>query len=243
MSLTPAFHGELMLLSWRETHNGGASVTFQLADADDLHAFKRMTLKKGKVAGQRLAAVLVEIGDDEQPKTAERVPPVDPSTTAASIETVIGPGPNEIARKLHVNGAFRNPRLWLALDERGIYTQYEHGRRVLEAGCWAPIPSGPHHGDVVLHHCKSPSTVGSDPEYPQKPPKFYGVGLCYEHHVKWAHGSATREQKQVLLEHAISFTAEQVKAAIKRYLDIPSLRDIDQGHLDRLAMDLEIRLL
>lgn len=62
-----AFKGEVWLLSWRESHNNGATVTFQLADNDDLEAFKRMTVRKGKRAGQRLACVLVEIGDDEQP--------------------------------------------------------------------------------------------------------------------------------------------------------------------------------
>jgi hypothetical protein len=58
---------EVMLLSWAETSNGGAKIVLQLADADDLERFKLMTLAKGKRAGQRLAAVFVEIGDDERP--------------------------------------------------------------------------------------------------------------------------------------------------------------------------------
>lgn len=62
-----AFQGEVQLLNWSETHNGGAKVVLQLADADDLESFKLMTVRKGKVAGQRLAVVMVEIGDDEQP--------------------------------------------------------------------------------------------------------------------------------------------------------------------------------
>lgn len=62
-----AFQGEVQLLNWSETHNGGAKIVLQLADADDLEAFKVMTVRKGKVAGQRLAVVMVEIGDDEQP--------------------------------------------------------------------------------------------------------------------------------------------------------------------------------
>lgn len=67
MSVTPTFQGEVMLAGWSETHNGGAKVTFWLQDADDLAAFKAMTVAKGKTAGQRLALVAVEIGDDEQP--------------------------------------------------------------------------------------------------------------------------------------------------------------------------------
>lgn len=65
--MNPTFQGEVMLLGWSESHNGGAKVTFQLADPSDLEPFKAMTVAKGKTAGQRLACVLVEIGDDEQP--------------------------------------------------------------------------------------------------------------------------------------------------------------------------------
>ena len=67
-----AFKGELWLLRWNESHNNGATVTFQLADNDDLEAFKRLTVRKGKRAGQRLMAALVEIGDDEQPVKQEK---------------------------------------------------------------------------------------------------------------------------------------------------------------------------
>jgi hypothetical protein len=69
--MNPTFSGEVMLAGWSETHNGGAKVTFWLSDADELAAFKRMTVTKGKTAGQRLACVLVEIGDDELPKEPE----------------------------------------------------------------------------------------------------------------------------------------------------------------------------
>lgn len=57
-----------MLAGWAETHNGGAKVTFWLPDTADLDTFRGLTVKKGNTAGQRFAAVLVEIGDDEQPK-------------------------------------------------------------------------------------------------------------------------------------------------------------------------------
>jgi len=62
-----AFQGEVQLLNWSDTNNGGAKIVLQLADAEDLEKFKAMTVRKGKQAGQRLAVVMVEIGDDEQP--------------------------------------------------------------------------------------------------------------------------------------------------------------------------------
>jgi len=72
--MTPSFQGEVMLLGWTETHNGGATVKFLLSDPSELEAFKTMTVRKGKVAGQRLACVLVEIGDDEKPVVHEQKP-------------------------------------------------------------------------------------------------------------------------------------------------------------------------
>ncbi|WP_211440964.1 hypothetical protein [Collimonas humicola] len=67
--LTPAFQGELMLANWKETHSGGATVTFMLADKGDLDLFRHLTVKKANMAGQRFMAVLVEINDDEKPVT------------------------------------------------------------------------------------------------------------------------------------------------------------------------------
>jgi len=64
---------EVMLLRWAETSNGGATIVLQLADVSDLEPFKCMTLAKGKQAGQRLQAVFVEIGEDEQPKVSATV--------------------------------------------------------------------------------------------------------------------------------------------------------------------------
>jgi len=66
--MQPTFKDEVMLLGWSETHTGGAKITLQLPDSEALEPFKSMTVAKGKLAGQRLACVLVEIGDDEQPK-------------------------------------------------------------------------------------------------------------------------------------------------------------------------------
>lgn len=65
--MKPTFHGEVQLAGWSDTHTGGAKVTFWLPDAESLEVFKGLTAKKGNVAGHRFAAVLVEIGEDDQP--------------------------------------------------------------------------------------------------------------------------------------------------------------------------------
>jgi len=63
----PTINFEAMLLRWSETSNGGSTIVLQLVDDSDLAPFKGMTLKKGKIAGQRLQCVLVEVDDQEQP--------------------------------------------------------------------------------------------------------------------------------------------------------------------------------
>lgn len=59
------FHGEMQLLKWSEDHNQGAKVVLQLADNDMLEAFKKMTTRHGKIAGQRLLVVMWEIDAQE----------------------------------------------------------------------------------------------------------------------------------------------------------------------------------
>jgi hypothetical protein len=72
MSIEPTWSGEVQLAGWSESHNSGCKVTFWLADSDELEAFRALTVRKGNTAGHRLACVLVEIGDDEQPVQPQR---------------------------------------------------------------------------------------------------------------------------------------------------------------------------
>lgn len=66
MPALPTIQVETMLLGWQRSHNGGSKIILQIPDEELVH-FEKMTVKKGKVAGQRLAAVFVEIGPDEKP--------------------------------------------------------------------------------------------------------------------------------------------------------------------------------
>lgn len=85
-------------------------------------------------------------------------------------------------------------------------------------------------GDVCLHHVNSAAAAvgGRDqPGNPRKPLHFYGVPLCSGHHQGWAHTQfATREDKEKLLEIAVTLTAWRVKAAIKTYLGVESLSGV-----------------
>lgn len=75
---------ELMLLSWRESSSGGASVTFALPDAESLEAFKLMTTAKGGKGGQRFMAAMALLGDDETPQPIPSKPAKAPTPQPAS---------------------------------------------------------------------------------------------------------------------------------------------------------------
>jgi len=75
---------ETMLLGWSRSHNAGSKITLQINDEDLAH-FERMTIRKGKVAGQRLMAVFVEIGDDELPVRQDEP---EPERIMSEVESV-----------------------------------------------------------------------------------------------------------------------------------------------------------
>lgn len=65
------YNGEAQLLAWSNTHNAGPKITLALPNEKALDAFKALTLRSGKHAGQRLALAVVQIGEDETPVIQE----------------------------------------------------------------------------------------------------------------------------------------------------------------------------
>jgi hypothetical protein len=63
--VTPTFQGEVQFRRWSDSSTQGVQVTFALPDSGELEPLK------GK-EGKRFMAVLVEIGDDEQPVQPQR---------------------------------------------------------------------------------------------------------------------------------------------------------------------------
>lgn len=86
-NIKPAFQGEMMLAGWTQSHNSGTKVSFWIND-EDLEAFKHLTARKGKTAGQRFMAVLVQIGDDEQPVSPGGDAPARRPSTALALSAV-----------------------------------------------------------------------------------------------------------------------------------------------------------
>ncbi len=107
---------ELMLAGWRESHNSGFVVSF-LVPPEDEEYFRGATARKGKIAGQRYMAVLVQLRDDDTP---------DPESVKATV--LVKP---ETAAKPHFPGGLcglavrwckdEHFQMWLAacLDAEG----------------------------------------------------------------------------------------------------------------------------
>lgn len=69
--MSEIYRGEIQLAGWSETHSGGAKVTFWLPDSAALDAFRGLTARKGNMAGQILAAMIVTVDHDDMPELAE----------------------------------------------------------------------------------------------------------------------------------------------------------------------------
>lgn len=83
------FKGEVQLLGWSDTHNGGAKLILQLSDPADLEPFKHLTSKHGKVAGQILGAVIVVPEDELEPKRSQEPTP-DPQPKGGALAQLAG---------------------------------------------------------------------------------------------------------------------------------------------------------
>lgn len=66
--MNPTFQGEVQFRRWSDSSTQGVQVTFALPDSDALDPLKGME-------GKRFMAVLVQIGDDEQPVMGNPISP------------------------------------------------------------------------------------------------------------------------------------------------------------------------
>lgn len=135
----------------------------------------------------------------------------------------------ELANKMHRDGYFRNPKLWDALDDSGIYTQSHHKKWIEQQQC-VYHRSKDHKlcsGEVCAHHTPSAALPAAGKgSNPRKVPHWYTLPLCHEHHNNFAHGTAVREEKQGMVVAAVALVAERVKLAMKAHIGIEHLYEI-----------------
>jgi hypothetical protein len=110
------FNGEMQLMNWGESSANGAWVKFWITP-EDLEAFRHLKCKSGKIAGHRVAAVLVEIGDDEQP--------VQRDTTAMGNNVAKVDDHGKHYAVLYKSGWWHNPKVRAALCPSTILSPEE----------------------------------------------------------------------------------------------------------------------
>lgn len=216
------FSGDAQLLEWsKSTSRDGPKIKFMLPDDESIEPFETATVKKGKQAGQLYHIFAIRI--DEEVRYQGGMAVHDDDKTE----------PNRLAQKMHVDGYFRNPKLWDAMEDAGIYTQDDHKRFVESIPCYG-VGNVSHilcQGDVCAHHVKKANNSGVG----IKPKHWYIVPLCYNHHMNWAHGShansASHEDREKMLTCAVSLTADRMKQKIKEYLGLESFSEINEGIL------------
>ena len=156
------------------------------------------------------------------------------------------PRERTLAQQLHIDGYFRNPKLWRALHDYGVYTVHDHKQWVSSQDCIVRGAISPCRGDVVLHHCTSAAIQAAgaqlQPDAPNKVPHWYGVPLCHEHHRNWLHqGIAKREDKDRLLTEAVAIMSHQAKHAMKTHMGLDSLANITQDELEMFEEEIGLR--
>jgi hypothetical protein len=180
MSAIPTTSGEMFLAGWRETHNGGFVASF-LVDADIEARIRRGTVGKGKVAGQRYAVVLVELGPDEKPvpdtpkaKATVLVPPkVEPTfpspadvvdKATAAIDAQMNRAPAEEKRKgSHFPDGLTGLAVRWCADEH--FQAWVSNRFAKE---WLEVATGENDEDAAKHvvitrcQCQSRKSLNTD---------------------------------------------------------------------------------
>ncbi len=161
-----------------------------------------------------------------------------PATSETERKELPPSGGNRLARYLHTSGYFRNPKLWVALDEAKIYTQATHKKWVEQEKCYFAHDKGalthlPCAGDVCAHHVTSAALPAAGKgENPRKPPHWYTLPACFNHHTYVHNKDCSRAEKEAHVVAAVAMMAGQAKSAMKAAIGIPSLSNLtlDQLH-------------
>lgn len=145
-------------------------------------------------------------------------------------------GDSELARNMMAKGYFLSHKLWNCMEEHKVWTQKQHKALVEAMPCLGEnqrffdnsnTPLTFCDGDVVLHHVRSSADAGMG----YKPPHWYGVPLCGAHHVPVAHDKNTAHLRAYLMEQAMKITGDAMKRAVKDFLGLGSLKELDREML------------
>jgi len=209
---------------------------------------------------RELAGMVIECRAEvtavNEPITQAAPAPPAPGKRAADITTeragtsVAASAParvQSLAQRLHIDGYWRNSRLWSAMEAAGIYSAEAHKRWIQSQPCFGLKYHPSDHtctGDVCAYHTPGAAlpAAGKGSDNPRKPPHWYTVPACHVFHT-WCHSStgATRQDKQKLIEHAVQLTADRVKEHMKIYIGIESSRELTPEMVDIFEREIGLK--
>ena len=187
--------------------------------------------------GEQIGVAFATINNSTPPGQA-------PATSETESKESPPSGGNQLARYLHTSGYFRNPKLWAALDEAKIYTQATHKKWVEQEPCWfLRNGDGKCQGEVCAHHVTSAALPAAGKgENPRKPPHWYTLPACFNHHTYVHNKDCSRAEKEAHVVGAVAMMAGQAKNAMKAVISIQSLSvlTLDQLHTFEQSVGLPL---
>ena len=162
------YKGEVQLVRWAETSSGGASITLWLPDSDSLAGFKRMTERKGRQAGQIMAAMFVTVDDTDDAAPA-------PTITVAKGEH------GAWWRKVVASGWFNAPGCARLFGTDADYQAWVRRQPSCISKDYSEWPNG--EGRCEYAHVRTAGAAGTAHK-----PEYSGVPLTHAEH-------ATQHQK------------------------------------------------
>lgn len=127
-------------------------------------------------------------------------------------------GEKSLAQRMVIDGYFRNPELWDAMEENRVYTQKQHKAHVLSLPTVNINPNLPGTGDVVAHHVRTAANSGTG----IKPKDWYCIPIHDSHH-KWLHSSSTRADHEAHMTCALAIVSKAMRAEFKAWLRLDTM--------------------
>lgn len=245
-SKQPSFAGEVMLLDWSETAKGGAKIVLQLDGPGALEPFRTMTLAKRGTAGQRLMAVMVEIAEDELPKTADaRYVETGEATqdflnrmARASLDkvaTVEAKPFGKQASELYRTGFFFVPSVLEAIGTDDDFLEWIKSLECCVRG--SLIADKAHEGDIVPAHVRRIAHgAGTGIK-----PRYSAVSMCNKHHqLQHQHGESEVGGKDHLDNLRNKNVVEWASTRLAAHFNQPSMGYVAPSDLKQWAIDHDV---
>lgn len=205
--MNTVYSGELQLAGWSVTHNGGAKVTFWLPDDDAVKSFSALTMRKGRHAGQVLAAVIAEVDEAEQEEQQHEA-----EQQASDKAGEYG----SYYQSLYKVGWWHNPKLWPVMGSDREYLDWLKTKTCRFCGAFPP--NDPAH----VRRIEYGAGVGIKPDYS-------AITLCrdcHENHSQHgeAHAFGSRDwMEQQLAKQRPEWLKERLHAAF----NVDSMSKVD----------------